>query len=414
MVLFILKEVKKQKMMIKKIFFIAILGISANTMLAQETSINLLKAIAEYNLNEYDSAIYYANKINTAENIKKAIQIKADSYFKLKKFDKALDNYLKLTTQTDKNAINIARIYALKKDYKNAGFWLKQHLNSKYKINPGIIKTDTCFSNFSNTKQWQNIWLKDWYTPLEEKLFEVEYFRYKKKYVEALESADEIIKQHKNCYRAYAEYAKIYEKLNDWSNVVYSWKNANKYNPDNSTYIIEYGKALLHNGKFKKALQEFEKAGKIDKYRPEIYYYLALAYFRQNRFEDAVKQIEIYRKLSPNDSKAIWLAGNIYKDKGDYEKAVDVFNQGIKSGKIIKGYYVGKGEALYELERYGEAATAFTMELDLTPRNPYLYFMRGLAQIARDNKTDACKDWKHASKLGYFQADDYISKYCSN
>lgn len=399
--------------MIKQAFITILLILNTLSLFSQEVSMNLLKAIGEYKLNQYDSAIFYANKINDAENISRAVQIKADSYFKLKQYDKALSEYLKLTKKADSNAINIARIYAIKKDYNNAAKWLEKHLKSKYKINPGIIKTDTAFRNFSNTKLWSNIWLKDWYTALEEKIFETEYLRYKKKYVDALETSDEVLSEKKDCHRIYAERAKIYEKLDDRSNVVFSWKQANKYNPGNPGYIVEYGKALLENGKFKKALIQFEKARDIDKYRPDIYYWLALAYFRQNRFDDAKKQIEIYRNIIPHDGKAIWLAGNIYKDMGEYQKAVDVFNEGIRSGKIEKGYYAGRGEAQYELERYGEAASSFTMELDLTPRNGYLYFMRGLSHIARDNKVDACKDWKHASKLGYFQADDYISKYCS-
>ncbi len=398
--------------MIKKsITIILVLALSISFS-QNNVSLNLLKAIAEYNLSNYDTALFYANKINDAENIQRAIQIKADSYFNKKQYDKALSQYLKLTKKLDSNSINIARIYSYKKDYDNTNKWLIKHLKSKYKINPGIIKTDPFFKDFSTTKYWRDVWMKDWYSPLEEKIFDVEYLRYKKKYVDALDESDEILAQKKDCYRIYAERAKIYKKLNDIDNQVFSWKNAIKYNPGNSHYLLEYGKALLDKTKYKKALQAFQKAEEIDKYLPQVYYYLALAYFRQNQFEKAKQQIDIYRKISPHDGDAIWLAGYVYKDSGDYQKAIDIFNEGIRSGKIQKGFYVGKGEALFELERYGEAARAFTMELDLSPRNGYLYYMRGLSHISRDNKVEACKDWHHASKLGYFQADDYISRYC--
>jgi len=380
---------------------------------SQELSFNLQKCISEYSVKNYDSALYYSQKINEATIIKRAIQIKAESLFNLKQYDKALTEFLKLTGNAEiKNSIYIARIYATKKDWENTDKWLRKHLASKYKLNPGLIKTDKFFIEFSKTKIWQKIWMKDWYTPLDEKIAEIEYLGYKKKYVDALNASDEVLQEKKDCYKVYHIRARIYKKLNDLDNVVYAMKNAVKYAPENVKYSFDYAQALFNVGKYKKAIQELKRTKELDNYYPRINYFMAQYNFRYNNYNEAKIFIEKYRKIMPLDYDAIWLAGYIYKEKKEYDNAVNVFDIGIKNGQQRAGFYIGKGESLYNLKRYGEAVVSFTMALDLKPKDGSIYYMRGLSYIELENKTDACRDWQKASKLGYFKADDMISTNC--
>ena len=187
---------------------------------------------------------------------------------------------------------------------------------------------------------------------------------------------------------------------------------AHKFMPENAKYSFEYAKAMLDDGKYKKALVQFEKTIVLDKYDPALYYYLALAYYRYNNYESATKYVEYYRAISPDDGDGIWLAGYIYKDNGEFEKAIDEFDYGISLRLGRVGYFIGKGEALYNLQKFGLAANAFTQALDLSPNDGKIYYERGLAHFDRGDRVNACKDWGKASEFGYFQADDMTLINC--
>lgn len=396
-----------------RIKYITLLVLFSGIINSQELSYNLLKSISEYDIENYDTALFYASKVNEADIVKRAVQIKAQCYFKLKKYDNALAEFLKLKGKYEKeNSIYLARIYAFKKDWENTGKYLRIHLASNFKINPGLIKTDNFFTEYSNTEQWQQIWNKNWYTKLDEKIAEVQYLSSKEKYVDALDASDEILQTKPDCYKIYFERAIIYRKLKDIDNEVYSLKKATKYNPNNAKYSFDYAQALFKLGKYKKAIQELKRTYLLDNYYPRLNYFNALYNFRNNNYNEAAKAISKYRKIMPLDGEAIWLEGYTYKEMKEYQKAVDVFDIGIRSVNNRVGYYIGKGESLYNLEKYGNAASAFTMAMDLEPRNANLYYMRGMCYIELDNKTDACRDWQKASKMGYFKADDMISVNC--
>lgn len=388
-------------------FFIIVLVLINTISFSQELSLDLLKANAYYNLEIYDSTIVYANKVKDKTLVYSAIEIKALSQFNLKDYDKSLVSFKQLNVDLKiKNSIYIAEIYAHNKDWKEAGIWLTKHLTSKYKKNPGAIKIDKFFTEFSSTKEWNDIWMKDWYSELETKIAEAEYLAYKEKYDRALEVSDEVLEMKKDCYKIYFLRALVYNKIGDIKNRVYSLKMVTKLLPDDKKYSFEYAKAMLDDGKFKKSLLQFEKTIKLDQYNPSLYYYLALAYYRYNDYKNATKYVEYYRIISPDDGDGIWLAGYIYKDNGEFEKAVEEFDYGINLRLGRVGYFIGKGEALYNLQRYNLSAFAFTQALDLSPNDGKIYYERGLAYFDGNDRVKACKDWSKASQLGYFQADD--------
>jgi len=404
---------EKNRIIMNKIKFILVLLLFSRVVISQELSFNLLKSISEFDIENYDTALFYASKVNKVDIVKRAVQIKAKCYFELKDYDKALPEFLKLTGKYEKeNSIYLAKLYALKKDWENTDKWLRIHLKSKYKLNPGLLKIDKIFEEFRATELWKKTWMTDWYSELDVKIAEVQYLAYKNKFVDALDASDEILHTKKDCYKIYNARAYIYRKLNDVDNVVYAMKNVVKYAPDNTKYSFEYAQSLFVIGKYKKAIQELKRTYELDNYYPRYNYFLALYNFRQNNYEEAKKAIEKYRKIMPADGDAIWLAGYIYKELNEYENAVDVFTVGIRSEDQRASYYIGKGESLYNLQKYGEAISTFTMALDLDPRNPNIYYMRGLSSIELDRKADACRDWQKASKMGFFKADDMISVNC--
>ena len=75
---------------------------------------------------------------------------------------------------------------------------------------------------------------------------------------------------------------------------------------ENKTYtdLIEAGKFYFVNGKFDKAIEEFNKALKLNPNDPEIYYNLGLAYESKSKLDEARKMYEKAVEINPNYSLA--------------------------------------------------------------------------------------------------------------
>jgi len=75
---------------------------------------------------------------------------------------------------------------------------------------------------------------------------------------------------------------------------------------ENKTYteLIEVGKFYFVNGKFDKAIEEFNKAVKLNPKDPEIYYNLGLAYESKSELDEARKMYGKAVEINPNYSLA--------------------------------------------------------------------------------------------------------------
>ena len=90
---------------------------------------------------------------------------KADCYYAMNKLEDALLTYLNINkTSKEEATLEIAKIYALKGNKEEAFTWLTKYLDRKNKISEYAIVTDKAFESLVNTKEWKNIWKKDWYS----------------------------------------------------------------------------------------------------------------------------------------------------------------------------------------------------------------------------------------------------------
>jgi predicted Zn-dependent protease len=117
---------------------------------------------------------------------------------------------------------------------------------------------------------------------------------------------------------------------------------------------------------------------------------LAFSEFRLGQLDDAEA---IFRKLSKNEQMAAassFFVGNCRFGQNDLNGALAWYDVAIQRGTnpqnpALNAYYYNQGLALFRLERYSEASTAFTASLRFDPRDPLpLYFLgRSLAETGQ-------------------------------
>lgn len=122
----------------------------------------------------------------------------------------------------------------------------------------------------------------------------------------------------------------------------------------------EKGIQLLENGKYEKALEEFQAAldlslGEIGETEVDICFYKAEAQYRLNDVEGAQNTYSAIINFN-DDPKAYFLRGNLYYSLGDEGNALNDYEEAIKNDSKNYDAYIGVYEALIA---HGKEADAF-------------------------------------------------------
>ncbi|MBI5207791.1 MAG: redoxin domain-containing protein [Candidatus Firestonebacteria bacterium] len=199
-------------------------------------------------------------------------------------------------------------------------------------------------------------------------------FREKDKTDKALEELKEAVKEDPGYVAPHKMLAAIYQEKKDMENAMLEYASILALEPDNPMNHISYGDFSLENGMIDDALKEYELAilsdttgmeyigrggeAKVRKRKiasGDAYYGLgmiakkqnkkdeaqehfkkALAYFEGNTSEgDMYSQFSKKKEIHPNQPKARYELGLIYLEKGEEDKAIEEFKQGISAYQII-------------------------------------------------------------------------------
>ncbi|MFA5356956.1 MAG: tetratricopeptide repeat protein [Candidatus Omnitrophota bacterium] len=165
-------------------------------------------------------------------------------------------------------------------------------------------------------------------------------------------------------------------------------------------------------GKYKKAIECYEKVTKLYPYDTDIYISLGDLYAISGDYENAIytfkkalrnnpdfvtallRLADIYRKNSrydeaagyyrkviqarPNFADAYLSLGYMYAEQGDYGKAKEYFNGAIRLRPDSAGAYMGLGSAYHRTGDYGKAIDSFRKAVEFDPNAAYAY--RNLAE----------------------------------
>ena len=164
----------------------------------------------------------------------------------------------------------------------------------------------------------------------------------------------------------------------------------------------EKGIQLLQNGKYEKALEEFQSAldlslGEIGEKEVDICFYKAEAQFLLNDVEGAKNTYSAIINYN-EDPKAYFLRGNLYYSLGDEGNALSDYTEAIKNDKKNYDVYIGVYEALLAHGKDGEARSYLNQALDINGNTAFhkmqkgrIHFLLGEAETAISLLEEAIK-----------------------
>ena len=164
---------------------------------------------------------------------------------------------------------------------------------------------------------------------------------------------------------------------------------------------IGLGSKLVIEGEYDMAKDVFEKLLKICPDDVEIMTMYANIYFTEGNLIDAENKLDQVLILNPNYPLALYFLGAVYHEKGEYERAIQMYEAALKyfsekEKKDIAETYQNMGCSLWGVKRREEAIEAWKTCLKYNPRQRY----------ARENLKDFTNEYGMPS-VPFF--DDYYA-----
>ena len=143
----------------------------------------------------------------------------------------------------------------------------------------------------------------------------------------------------------------------------------------------EKGIQMLENGKYEKALEEFQAAldlslGEIGEKEVDICFYKAEAQYRSKEIEGAKNTYSAIINFN-EDPKAYFLRGNLYYSRGDEGNALNDYDEAIKNDPKNYEAYIGVYEALLAHGKEGEALAYLNQALDIKGNTAFDKMQKG-------------------------------------
>jgi len=136
------------------------------------------------------------------------------------------------------------------------------------------------------------------------------------------------------------------------------------WNQEQADAHVNVGAAYLESGRSNEALKEFLEAEKLSPQDPNVHYYMGISYLDKRLNDNAIEEFNKALSLKPDYSEAHNFLGVIYRDKKQWDMAIESFKKALANvlygtpDKAIFNMgtaYHGKGDYEKALKMYDEA-----------------------------------------------------------
>jgi len=394
------------------LFFLSILLVS--TITAQEMPESWYRSQAAFERGEFNIALQWVDSC-IAQKPKNYIYWvwRGEIQYILGRYLDAIESSLKGEKYKQGSAsYSLAKANCMIGDTSSCFMWLKVHLSQSEKEKEGTIKLDPAFTSISRSKNWNKLWLKDWYSPYEKLVADAEYCIANKRWDEALDILNPRLKGSRPRHQLLVLRAEAYNGFGSFRNAVDDYSIAIKRSKKNHAYLAGRAQSYIELEKYNSAISDLTNAIELSGGKPQYFRSRAEAYSKNKQYNLAFDDIHYYMTFYPSDSESSYLLATIAVDAGYYVDALFSLGKLIKLNPSEAKYYYYRGISYLKTENYNVAEidlnTAITKGYNLAGS----YYQRAIVLLNLGKKDDACLDLENAVKKGNFNAQELLYKYC--
>ena len=397
----------------KKFFIIAGIAMFSASLSGQELSDHLMRSRAMINDGKPDLAVKELNKAIELNNDSHLYLLRAEANIERGDYSDALRDYNEANKITPNSGeYGIARIYALKGDAQTSLYHLEMNLRSTARKSEKEIMLDPAFGSIEKTPEWRLFWKKEWYTDIEKKISELEYYTSAGKLEESRFVLDEIRKVYPDTDELLYSEALMSVASGKPADGVRAISGLTESYPENEKYLRLLAKAQIAASNYAGASITYSRLLDSEAADADLLLSRADCFRRTGENQKALNDIQNYLDYYPESKKALSMAGKTEALSGDNLKALEFFSTNLELHPNDADCYIDRGNSYLVSKSWAWAIKDYSMSLDLTPGNNEAWLNKGIALLNSGHLQDACHDFRKSLSLGDKRASEYISKNC--
>jgi tetratricopeptide (TPR) repeat protein len=171
--------------------------------------------------------------------------------------------------------------------------------------------------------------------------------------------------------------------------------------PNNTIALYALGHCYERLGKEAQAVEFYQDCLKFKSYLELPRLRLAAIYFKNGQFEKTINEYRQHQQEYPDDIETLVLLGHLYMQNGDYEAAVDAFNNAIliHPDNFTSSLEEEKIREIIECSGHLQAAEHINGLLEQQPDSAGLYLLLGDILADEDNVPEAIVQYEKAIRL---------------
>ncbi|TLZ60411.1 MAG: tetratricopeptide repeat protein [Methanobacteriota archaeon] len=208
----------------------------------------------------------------------------------------------------------------------------------------------------------------------------------------------------------HGETATLFRLLQMYDRELAEYDRAIDLNPNELSYRIRKGTALVELGRLEMALGEFEKAIQLNPSHPDSRNHKGMALLKLGRDKEALGEFEKAIQLNPSNYRYHGNRGFALFRSGRLEMALGEFEKAIQLNPSHPDLYSNEAAVLSSLGRDEEALREYDRAIQLNPSDPHYHYKRGDALFKSGRLEMALAESEKAILLNPLDPDYHTSR----
>ncbi|HUN54419.1 MAG TPA: tetratricopeptide repeat protein [Smithella sp.] len=192
-----------------------------------------------------------------------------------------------------------------------------------------------------------------------------------------------------------------------WQNSTELWTHALRVTKGNYIAYNDLGITLANVGKYKEAIDYYNKAISFKQDFVYAYNNRGNAYHKLGRYQLAIEDYSKATRLRPDYITGFVKMGNANSSLNEYQRAIENYNQVIRLAPDYVDAYINRGTAYASLGQYQRAIDDYDEAIRMKPDHPYAYYNMACV-LARQKKAALACDWLRMAMARGYDIGSYI------
>jgi tetratricopeptide (TPR) repeat protein len=205
--------------------------------------------------------------------------------------------------------------------------------------------------------------------------------------------------KNKNCWGAYNGLgAALFEK-GQVNEAIEQYQKALKINHNYVEAYNNLGNALKQKGQVDEAIVQYQKALEMDPNYAKAHYNLGNALFQKRRVDEAIEQFQKALEINPTIAEAHYDLGNAFYQKEEVDEAMFQYQKALEINPNYAEAHNNLGNALYQKGQMDEAIAHHQKALEINPNFADAHNNLGIALAKKGQLNEAIDQFQEALQI---------------